>query len=38
MDNYINPEIEVLAMAQDVISSSISYDDNETSEDTIFTV
>lgn len=38
MDNYINPEIEVLAMAPDVISSSISYDDNETSEDTIFTV
>ena len=38
MEKYVNPEIEVLEAAADVISSSMSYDENETSEDKFFSV
>ncbi len=38
MEKYVNPEIEVLEAAADVISSSVSYDENETSEDKFFSV
>ena len=31
--NYVNPELEVLDAAAEVISTSITYDENETSED-----
>ena len=38
MEKYVNPEIVVLDTAADVISASITYDDNETVEDKFFTV
>ena len=38
MEKYVNPEIEVLTAAADVISSSVAYDDNETGEDKFFSV
>ena len=38
MEKYVNPELEVLDAAADVISSSITYDENETSEDKFFSV
>ena len=38
MEKYVNPEIVVLDTAADVISASITYDDNETGEDKFFTV
>ena len=39
MEKYVNPELEVLAAAAaDVISSSISYDENEVKEDSFFSV
>jgi hypothetical protein len=39
MEKYVNPEIEVLSAAgADVISSSVSYDENELKEDGFFSV
>ena len=39
MEKYVNPELEVLAAAAaDVISSSVSYDENELKEDDFFSV
>ena len=39
MEKYVNPELEVLAAAAaDVISSSVSYDENELKEDGFFSV
>ena len=39
MEKYVNPEIEVLAAATaDVISSSVTYDENEVKEDNFFSV
>ena len=39
MEKYVNPELEVLAAAAaDVISSSVSYDENEVKEDGFFSV
>ena len=38
MEKYVNPELEVLDAAADVISSSITYDENETTEDKFFSV
>lgn len=38
MEKYVNPEIEVLAAAADVISSSVTYDENEVKEDSFFSV
>ena len=39
MEKYVNPELEVVATAAaDVISSSITYDENEVYEDKFFSV
>ena len=38
MEKYVKAELEVLDAAADVISSSITYDENETSEDKFFSV
>ena len=39
MEKYVNPELEVLAAtAADVISSSVTYDENEVQEDKFFSV
>ena len=39
MEKYVNPELEVLsASAADVISSSVTYDENELKEDGFFSV
>ena len=38
MEKYVNPELEVLDAAADVISSSITYDENETGEDKFLSV
>ena len=39
MENYVKPEIDVVATAAaDVITSSITYDENEVYEDKFFSV
>ena len=38
MEKYVKAELEVLDAAADVISSSITYDENETTEDKFFSV
>ena len=38
MEKYVKAELEVLDAAADVISSSITYDSNETNEDKFFSV
>ena len=39
MEKYVNPELEVLAAtAADVITSSVTYDENEVQEDKFFSV
>ena len=35
---YVTPNIDVLAAAADVISSSVTYDENEVREDKFFSV
>ena len=39
MENYVKPEIDVVpTVAADIISSSITYDENEVYEDKFFSV